>query len=78
MKREHDKLHIKVGIKILLERNKRKLSQDKLAELAGLSKTALGSIERGESVPSINTVDRIAKALGMSVVELIDVSKVDL
>ncbi len=71
-------LNIKVGKKIMLERLKRDLSQEKLAELSDLSKNALGAIERGTSVPTINTLDRIADALKMQITELLDVSKVNL
>lgn len=78
MTSEHDEIHTQIGIKIMLVRRKRKLSQEELAELSDLSKTALGAIERGTSVPSINTLNRIAHALEMDITELVDVSKVDL
>ncbi len=78
MTNEQDKIHIKIGLKIKLERTKRKLSQEKLAELSDLSKTHIGDIERGTSVPSIETLNKIANALNVELVELIDVSKVDL
>ncbi len=75
---EPNKIHIKIGLKIKLERTKRKLSQEKLAELADLSKTHVGDIERGTTIPTIETLNKIASALNMELVELIDVSKVDL
>lgn len=78
MTNEIDKIHIKIGLKIRLERTKRKLSQEKLGELADLSKAYVGSVERGESIPSIETLNKIANALNVELVELIDVSKVDL
>ncbi len=78
MTSRHDEIHTRIGIKIMLVRRKRKLSQEELADLANLSKTALGAIERGTSVPTINTLNRIAKALEMDITELVDVSKVDL
>ena len=71
-------IHIKIGLKIKLERTKRKLSQEKLGELAGMRKTHIGDIERGTTVPSIETLNKIALALNIELVELIDVSKVDL
>jgi len=46
--------------------------------LAGLSKTHIGDIERGTTIPSIETLNKIAIALDVKLVELIDVSKVDL
>ncbi len=78
MASETSKIHIKIGLKIKLERTKRKLSQEKLGELAGMSKTHIGDIERGTTVPSIETLNKIALALNIELVELIDVSKVDL
>lgn len=78
MTSEINKIHIKIGLKIKLERAKRKLSQEKLGELADLSKTHIGDIERGTTIPTIETLNKIAMALNIELVELIDVSKVDL
>jgi len=41
-----------------------------LAEEAGITKNMLSLIERGEGNPSWATVQRIAKALGVSVADL--------
>ena len=68
----------KIGIKIRLLRIKMKLSQEKLGELARLSTISISTIERGISSPSIETLDRIAKALNIELKELVDVSKIDL
>lgn len=68
----------RLGIKIKLLRTKQKLSQEKLAEIAGLNKNSLGAIERGTSSPSIETLNRIANALNIELKELVDVSKIDL
>ena len=78
MTSENDRISAKIGLKIVLERTKRRLSQEKLAELSDLSKTALGAIERGTSSPSIDTLDRIAAALGVELSELVKVKSVDL
>ncbi|MBO5738655.1 helix-turn-helix transcriptional regulator [bacterium] len=78
MTSKDDRVSAKIGIKIVLERTKRKLSQEKLAELADLSKTALGAIERGTSSPSIDTLNRIAIALNMELSELVTVRSVEL
>ncbi len=68
----------KIGIKIKLLRTKAKLSQEKLAELSYMNKNSIGSIERGESKPSIETLEKIANALNIELKELVDVSKIDL
>lgn len=74
----NDKISAKIGLKIVLERTKRKLSQEKLAEMSDLSKNSLGAIERGTSSPSIDTLDRIAAALEIELSELVKVKSVDL
>ncbi len=68
----------KIGIKIRLLRTKLKLSQEKLAELADMNKNSIGAIERGESKPAIDTLEKIANALNIELKELVDVSKIDL
>ena len=78
MTSKNDKISTKIGLKIVLERTKRKLSQEKLAELSDLSKNSLGAIERGTSSPSIDTLDRIAAALEIELSELVKVKSVDL
>ena len=67
----------KIGIKISILRKKLKYSQDKLAELSALSKNSISSIERGESNPSIETLEKIAKALNIELKELVDVSEIN-
>lgn len=68
----------KIGIKISILRKRLKYSQEKLGELANLSKTSISSIERGTSKPSIETLDRIARALNIELKELVDVSKMEI
>lgn len=68
----------KIGLKIKLLRTKSGLSQEQLAELSNLNKNSIGSIERGQSSPAIDTLDNIAKALNIELKELVDVSKIDL
>lgn len=65
----------KVGLNIKLLRVKLGMSQEVLAEKSDLSQTSIGAIERATSVPSLETLDRIAKALGVTLPELVDVSK---
>jgi len=44
-------------------RNKLGVSQEKLAEYADLHRTYIGSVERGEYNLTLQTLERIAKAL---------------
>lgn len=78
MTKKINQINIKIGIKIRLERTKRGLSQEKLAELAGMNKNSIGAIERGVSSPSIDTIAKLADAFGLQFNELVDISKVDL
>ena len=48
------------------------LSQEALADLCGLHRTYVGSIERGERNISIDNMERLAAALNMKVTELLD------
>jgi len=50
-------------------RNQRKvcgISQERLAELAGLHRTYVSSVERGARNISIDNIERLAKALDVS------------
>lgn len=46
------------------------LSQEELADLAGLHRTYVGSIERGERNPSLLNISRLAQALKVKPSEL--------
>lgn len=48
-------------------RNLRKLTQEKLGELSGVSTDYISELERGKKVPSIKRLDYIAKALDIDI-----------
>lgn len=60
----------KFGKKVKLERIKRDLSQEQLAELSNLNRPYIGAIERAESVASIETAASIARGLEMNLDKL--------
>lgn len=45
-------------------------SQEELADKAGLHRTYVGTIERGEQNVSIDNIERLAKTLGVSLESL--------
>ena len=56
-------------------RRKKKLSQEELADLSGLHRTYVGSVERGERNVSIDNMERLARALGLEVIDLLRPSR---
>ena len=60
----------KLGIKIRIDRQKAKISQEKLAELSNLNRNFIGMIERGETNVTIKNVENIANALKLPIQEL--------
>ena len=51
-------------------RIKQNLSQEELTEKAGLHRTYIGSVERGERNITINAMEKICIALEMSIIDL--------
>ncbi|MBI4371844.1 MAG: helix-turn-helix transcriptional regulator [Elusimicrobia bacterium] len=56
-------------------RRARGLSQEALADLAGLHRTYVGSVERAERNISIDNIERLARALSSDVPELLAESR---
>lgn len=65
-----DEIDKNVGMNIRLERVKRGISQEKLADLAGIARSTMGIIERGEQSPSIQTLAKVANALDVDIRKL--------
>ena len=56
-------MNLRIGEKLKSIRMTRTLSLDDAAALAGVSKPKLGQIERGQSVPTVTTLWKIATGL---------------
>ncbi|MCX8090467.1 MAG: helix-turn-helix transcriptional regulator [Verrucomicrobiae bacterium] len=67
---KRDGILVALGLSVRRQREARKLTQEKLAELAGLDPTYISGIERGLRNPGIKNVARLAKALGITTAEL--------
>ena len=61
-----------IGGKLTLVRESRKLSQDQLAERAGLKAEMVKEIESGALIPSLGPLIRIARALGVRLGTFLD------
>lgn len=63
-------IQIKFGMKLRETRKKKGISQERLGELAGLHRTYISSVERGERNVTIETIKKCAEALGVSMAKL--------
>ena len=57
--------------RLRMERAKRGISQEELADLAGLHRTYVGSVERSERNISVDNIELLSKALEMDIAELL-------
>jgi transcriptional regulator with XRE-family HTH domain len=64
------KIAQQVGERIRKLRHERGVSQEQLALKAGITPSYLGQVERGEKSPTIDSVDKVARALQVSLEEL--------
>lgn len=67
MKRE---VLVKFGQKVRERRHELNLSQEELAGKAGVHRTYVGMIERAEKNITLTNIEKIAKALGLSLDEI--------
>lgn len=64
--------NIAFGRNIAKLRLERGMTQDDLAFCCGFDRTYIGTIERGEKSATINTIDKLAKGLGLKMKDLFD------
>ena len=67
----------RIGLNITIMREQHGLTQEKLAELAGLHRAYIGQIERGEKNIGLKNLEKIAKALNVNIRVLVDTSYID-
>jgi transcriptional regulator with XRE-family HTH domain len=60
------------GARVRRLRMDRGLSQEAFADQAGLHRTYIGAIERGERNVSIDNIEKIARGLNIAITELFD------
>jgi transcriptional regulator with XRE-family HTH domain len=63
--------HAALGREIARARGSREMSQEELAARAGMDRTFVGGIERGEENPSFDKLLRLARVLGLRPSELV-------
>ena len=61
----------RLGKRIKAVREKRGLTQEALAEKAGVSRGYLARLETGRHDPAVSTVEKLAKALRVKVTDLL-------
>ncbi len=59
------------GDRVAALRRNAELSQERLAELSGLHRTYIGSLERGTRNPTLTTLVALADGLGIDVAGLV-------
>ena len=64
---------LEIANKIKEARLKKDLKQSEVAEKAGLNKNYYAKVERGESKPSVITLTKILKALGIKSSEILSI-----
>jgi len=53
------------------QRHARNFSQEELADLCGLHRTYIGSVERGERNVTLSTLETLANSLGVTIPDLL-------
>jgi transcriptional regulator with XRE-family HTH domain len=62
---------IRLAANLREARKRLDISQEELADRAGINRTFVGSVERRERNISLDNIERLAVALGMDVAELL-------
>lgn len=71
MDQETSELATAIGLRVKQERQDRRWTLDRLAEVAGVSRRMLVNVEQGAANPSVGTLLRISDALGVGLPALV-------
>jgi len=63
-------IRVRLGVAVRERRNELNISQEDFAEQAGLHRTYISDLERGKRNVSIENVEKLAKALNLSISDL--------
>ena len=63
---------VRFGKRVRALRSELEWSQEKFAAKCGMDRTYMGGIERGERNVALRNIEKIAKALGTSISELME------
>lgn len=63
-------INIKFGQRVVELRKLKGIPQDELAYRCNIQRSYMGVIERGEKSVTLNTIEKIARGLEMSIIEL--------
>ena len=69
---QNDDIRNRFGVRVRQLRTERGWSQEAFADRAGLHRTYVGSIERGEQNLSLVNIEKLAATLGISLAELFE------
>jgi transcriptional regulator with XRE-family HTH domain len=64
-------VQLRFGKRVREIRERKDISQERLGELAGLHRTYISTLERGQRNVSIVNIEKLAKALGVTMADLV-------
>lgn len=70
--KQHQSARFRLAQNLRAERAARGLSQEQLADMAGLHRTYVGSVERAERNISLDNIEQFAMALGLDITKLLE------
>lgn len=65
-----ENVYKEVGTRIVATRKAKHMSQEKLATESGIDRSHMGFIEQGRRKPTLTTIIKISKSLGISLEQL--------